>query len=209
MAEWLVEGLAGDIGSLVALGRLDEARSALDELQEVRRTAGDESSSVTTALAARAEGLIAGAEGDHQAAVLALLRSLDVIESLPIPWLYERGRALLALGHAQRRASKKADARATLGQAISIFDELGSKLWAQQARRELDQISGRPSQTSALTETEARVAASVAAGRSNAEAARELFMSPKTVEWNLSKIYKKLHVRTRAELAAKLARTQS
>ena len=48
--------------------------------------------------------------------------------------------------------------------------------------------------------------ASVAAGRSNAEAARELFMSPKTVEWNLSKIYKKLHVRSRAELAAKLAK---
>jgi LuxR family maltose regulon positive regulatory protein len=46
----------------------------------------------------------------------------------------------------------------------------------------------------------------VALGRSNAEAARELFMSPKTVEWNLSKIYKKLHVRSRAELAAKLAK---
>jgi DNA-binding CsgD family transcriptional regulator len=55
-----------------------------------------------------------------------------------------------------------------------------------------------------LTETERRVAETVAAGHSNAEAAHALFMSPKTVEWNLSKIYKKLHVRSRAELAAKL-----
>jgi len=56
-----------------------------------------------------------------------------------------------------------------------------------------------------LTPTEARIAELVAAGRSNAEVARELFISPKTVEWNLSKIYKKLHVRSRSELAAKFA----
>jgi len=65
-------------------------------------------------------------------------------------------RTLLALGRAQRRARRKAHARATLERALAIFDELGSKLWAEQARRELDQIGGRPSQTGALTETEAR-----------------------------------------------------
>jgi DNA-binding CsgD family transcriptional regulator len=49
----------------------------------------------------------------------------------------------------------------------------------------------------------------VASGRSNAEVARALYVSPKTVEWNLSKIYRKLHVTSRTELAAKLARSHN
>jgi DNA-binding CsgD family transcriptional regulator len=205
MNEWLVEGLAADVASLVALGRLDEARGSLDELHEAARSITDSVQWSAAALAARSEGLLAAADGDYDAAVAALERSRDLVDRC-VPWPYERGRTLLALGQAQRRARRKAEARSTLEQALAIFEELGSKLWAREARRELDQLGGRPSQTGALTETEARVAASVAAGRSNAEAARELFMSPKTVEWNLSKIYKKLHVRSRAELAAKLAK---
>jgi DNA-binding CsgD family transcriptional regulator len=206
MSQWLVEGLVADIASLVALGRFEEARRALDEVAEVRQSAGDDSPSASAALAARAKGLVADCAADHDTAIEALEESRRLIEGLPIAWPYERGRTLLALGRAQRRARKKADARDTLELALATFEELGSKLWAEQAQRELDQLGGRPSQTNALTETEARVAASVAAGRSNAEAARELFMSPKTVEWNLSKIYKKLRVRSRAELAAKLAK---
>ena len=57
-----------------------------------------------------------------------------------------------------------------------------------------------------LTPTELRIAQLVARGRSNHEVARELFISPKTVEWNLSKVYRKLMVRSRTELAAKLTR---
>jgi DNA-binding NarL/FixJ family response regulator len=60
-----------------------------------------------------------------------------------------------------------------------------------------------------LTATEQRIADLVAAGLSNTEVAHELFISPKTVEWNLSKIYKKLHVRSRAALAAKLAKKRA
>jgi DNA-binding CsgD family transcriptional regulator len=206
IAEWVIEGLADDVMSLVALGRLDEARRALVEIRELRTTVSAEMGDTALALEARAEGVLAAGKGDYETAVAALERSRDLMEQEPTPWPYELARTLLALGRVQRRARKKADARATLERALAIFDELGSKLWAQQARHELDQIGGRPSQTGALTETEARVAASVAAGRSNAEAARELFMSPKTVEWNLSKIYRKLHVRSRAELAAKLAK---
>jgi DNA-binding CsgD family transcriptional regulator len=205
MNEWLVEGLAADVASLVALGRLDEARGSFDELQEASRSITEPVHSSAAALAARSEGLLAAADGDYDAAVAALERSRDLVDGC-VPWPYERARTLLALGQVQRRVRRKAEARGTLEQALAIFEELGSKLWAREARRELDQLGGRPSQTGALTETEARVAACVAAGRSNAEAARELFMSPKTVEWNLSKIYKKLHVRSRAELAAKLAK---
>jgi DNA-binding CsgD family transcriptional regulator len=205
MCEWLVEGLAADVTSLVALGRLDEARHTFAELEHARQSVTGKVQFSAAALSARAEGLLAAANRDYGAATAALERSRDLVDGGG-PWPYERARTLLALGQVQRRARRKAEARSTLEQALAIFDELGSKLWAEQARRELDQLGGRPSRTGALTETEARVAASVAAGRSNAEAARELFMSPKTVEWNLSKIYKKLHVRSRAELAAKLAK---
>ena len=103
----------------------------------------------------------------------------------------------------------KAQARATLERALESFERLGARLWAEKTSDELAQVSGRPSRSGALTPTEIRVAEVVVAGRSNAEAARELFMSSKTVEWNLSKIYKKLHVHSRAELAAKLARQPS
>jgi DNA-binding CsgD family transcriptional regulator len=110
------------------------------------------------------------------------------------------------LGGVQRRGRQKLAARTTLERTLEIFERLGARLWAEKTRVELRQISGRPSRSGALTATEQTVAELVAAGNSNVEVARELFMSPKTVEWNLSKIYKKLHVRSRAELAARFAK---
>jgi DNA-binding CsgD family transcriptional regulator len=207
MLEWVAETLADDILSLVALGRLEDASLALEELHEVRKSLPKDWRTAD-AVSARAEGVLAAAEGDLNGAVQLLERSRELIENLGAPWPYELGRTLLALGQVQRRARQKAPARATLEEALELFEQLPSRLWAEQTRRELDQISGRPSSSGALTPTETRVAEVVAAGRSNAEAAQELFMSPKTVEWNLSKIYKKLHVRSRAELAAKLAKAR-
>jgi DNA-binding CsgD family transcriptional regulator len=208
MIEWLVEALADDVAALVTLGKPEEASRALEELDQVKDVLADEMGSVPSALAARAHGLLAAGRGDYEASITALEQSRDLIENLQAPWPYELARTLLALGTVQRRARQKAAARATLERALEIFEQLPSRLWAAQARRELEQISGRPARTGALTPTETRVAEVVAAGRSNAEAAQELFMSPKTVEWNLSKIYKKLHVRSRAELVAKLARAR-
>ena len=109
-------------------------------------------------------------------------------------------------GGVQRRARQKLAARQTLEQALEIFERLGARLWAEATRAELRQISGRPTRSGALTAMEESVAELVAAGHSNVEVARLLFISPKTVEWNLSKIYKKLHVRSRAELGARLAK---
>jgi DNA-binding CsgD family transcriptional regulator len=203
MNDWAVEALADDVASLVALHRLDDASRTLADLHEVRNSLPDDWH-VADAVGARAEGILAAANGNLDRAVASLERSRDLIEQLKAQWPYELARTLLALGQVQRRVRQKAVARATLERALEIFEQLPSRLWAEQARRELEQISGRPSRSSALTPTETRVAEVVAAGRSNAEAAQELFMSPKTVEWNLSKIYKKLHVRSRAELAAKL-----
>ncbi len=204
--ELLVEAIADDVNALVALGRLDEAAGAADEMSELVGALEDP---WLEALAARAGGVVAAANGELKSAAEMLQRSHALLESRSSAWPFEVARTLLALGAVQRRARQKQSARASLEHALEIFERLGARLWADKTRRELAQISGRAMQTAALTETERRVAEIVAAGRSNAEAAHELFMSPKTVEWNLSKVYRKLHVRSRAELAAKLARQPS
>jgi DNA-binding NarL/FixJ family response regulator len=79
------------------------------------------------------------------------------------------------------------------------FEDLGTPLWAERARAELKRSSGIRSQAE-LTASEQRVAELAASGMSNREMAAALFISPKTVEANLSRIYRKLNIRSRAEL---------
>ena len=203
LREMLVEVLADDVTALLALGKRDKARREVDEMQQIARAVRKP---WLEALAYRSHGIVAAAQGDVVPALEHLERSRDLLETDVSEWPFELGRTLLALGSVQRRARQKLAARQTLERAREIFEGLGARLWAEKTRAELRQISGRPSRAGALTATEQGVAELVAAGRSNVEVAHELFMSPKTVEWNLSKIYKKLHVRSRAELAAKLAR---
>ena len=197
------ELVAGDIGCLVALGALEEAKRQLERLLQITGALG---LATLDGVTARAQGLLAAAEGDSIAALRHLERAVELFRTLPSPWPFEHGRTLLMLGGVQRRARQKLAARQTLERALETFERLGARLWAEKTRAELGQISGRRSHSAALTGTEESVAELVAAGRSNAEVAHELFMSPKTVEWNLSKIYKKLRVRSRAELAAKVAK---
>jgi DNA-binding CsgD family transcriptional regulator len=108
---------------------------------------------------------------------------------------------------ARRRAPPPpgaARAREALERALAIFERLGARLDVERTRAERARIGGRSTAAGGLTATEQRIAELVAAGRSNAEVAKELVVSPRTVEWNLSKIYRKLRVRSRAELTAKL-----
>ena len=114
---------------------------------------------------------------------------------------FERARTLLAFGAAQRRAKKKSAARETLGDALATFETLGAALWANKARAELRSIGGRAPSTGELTPAEERVAALVAEGHTNREVAALLFVTDHTVEFHLSRIYRKLGVRSRAELA--------
>jgi DNA-binding CsgD family transcriptional regulator len=88
-----------------------------------------------------------------------------------------------------------AAAKAALEQALGVFERLGALLWAQATKAELGRVGLRPAapvDASGITAAEARVAELVAAGRTNREVAGELFMSPKTVEAHLSRIYRKL-----------------
>jgi DNA-binding CsgD family transcriptional regulator len=89
-----------------------------------------------------------------------------------------------------------------------IFDELGARLWAERTRSELARIDGRRDGTG-LTETEQRVAVLAARGLSTRQVAVALAISPKTVEGHLSRVYAKLGVRSRIQLARRLAGTDT
>jgi DNA-binding CsgD family transcriptional regulator len=188
------------IETLLALGRVEEAVAVLDEL-EAQGTALQRVWAL--AVASRCRALLSAAAGEIEQAYDELDRAFELHDRLGEP--FERGRAFLALGTIQRRARKKRAARESLERALAVFDKLGARLWSEKARAELARIGGRAPASGALTPTEERVAALVAAGRTYREVADALFISPKTVQWNLSKIYRKLGVRSRGELAAKLA----
>ena len=191
-----VRFLPDEVEALIALGRLDEAAARLDTLE---RQAVHLHRASALAAAGRCRGLLAAASGDLDDAVAALERALGEHDRVSMP--FERARTLLALGLVQRRAKRKRAAREALEQALAIFEQLGARLWAEKARAELGRISGRPAATGELTETERRIAALAAEGLSNKEIASALFVTPKTVGTQLSRIYRKIGVHSRTELA--------
>jgi DNA-binding CsgD family transcriptional regulator len=184
--------------ALIELGEFEQARALVEALEE-RGRALDRAWALATG--ARSRALLLAAEGDLAEAHAALERALDAHERLDQP--FERGRTLLALGTVQRRQGEKRAARETLEQALSIFDQLGARLWADRTRGELRRIGGRTASSGQLSETEAQIVALVCVGQTNEQVARALCLSAKTVAWNLSKVYRKLGVRSRTELAAR------
>jgi DNA-binding CsgD family transcriptional regulator len=121
----------------------------------------------------------------------------------------DRARTQLSYGERLRRAGRRSDARRQLRAALATFERLGSGSSAGRARAELE-ASGEtarrrdPGLTDQLTPRELQVALAVAAGKTNREAGAALFLSPKTVELHLSRVYRKLGVRSRTELARRL-----
>ena len=186
----------------VALGRIAEAEQIIDELQ--RRAIGP-GGGWARASAERGRALVAAARGDLNAAATVAERSAIALEELGLS--FDAARSRLVLGQVHRRAKKKRAARDELERARDAFAALGAVLWAERARAELGRIGGRPSSPYELTETEAQIAELVAQGRTNQEAADALFVSASTVQASLKRIYQKLGVRSRTELAARLART--
>ena len=204
--EQLDEGhaqLAGSAGieALIGTGDLDAAHRLLLLVEQRAATA----ETALGSLAHRGRGLLLEARGDLDAAI----SELEAAVVLPDPPAgrnpVEQARTLLALGRVHREASHKKSARQTLEQAVEIFEGLGSRTWAERARGELRRIGGRVPSTGQFTETERRIMELVVAGRRNREVADELFLSPDTVAWNLSRVYRKLGVSSRTQLAARLA----
>jgi len=122
---------------------------------------------------------------------------------------FEHARTLLAYGLWLHRSRRRLDARDRLGAALEIFERLGARPWAELARAELRAAgaTGRESEPAPddLTSQEVRIARAVASGATNKEVAAELFLSPKTIEFHLSSIYRKLGIRSRTELAGLVA----
>jgi DNA-binding CsgD family transcriptional regulator len=191
---------ADAIEALVAGGELETARTYLEAFEASARRVG---SPWGSAGAARCRGLLAAAESDLAGAFAAFESSLSELDGLPFP--LERARTLLCLGVVRRQAQQKRAAREALAEALAIFEELGARLWAEKARAELRRISGRRPADEELTETERRVAELAAQGRTNKEIAAELFMGVSTVEAHLSHVYRKLGIRSRTELAGRIA----
>jgi len=188
------------IEALVAVGRLDAARALVDRFSAEAQAID---SPWALALACRCQALLASVEGDLPRALAALDSSLA--HHAQGRWPFEHARTLLLGGRVQRRAKQKAAARHALEQALAIFEALPAPLWADRAREEIARLGARPSRRTDLTETERRVAELAASGLKNREVAAQLFLSPKTVEANLARVYRKLGIHSRAELGARLA----
>jgi DNA-binding CsgD family transcriptional regulator len=153
---------------------------------------------------ARCRGLIAAGRGRAHEADRLLNEAVDVLAKAPSA--HDLGRALASLGVHYRRTKRKRLARETLDRAVEVFESVGAVGWADKARTELARIGGRTPGGLELTDTESQVAKLVAEGLTNKEVAERLYISVRTVETNLSKVYRKLQVRSRTELANQLAR---
>jgi DNA-binding CsgD family transcriptional regulator len=195
----VVRFLPDEIEALVSLGELGPAR-ALMELLDDRGRALDRPWAVATG--GRSAALVAAADGDFDGARAAIVRALAAHEILGQP--FELARTLLVQGTIERRAKRRAVARDALTEAIETFDALGAPLWAAKAAAELARIPGREPGSGELTPTERSIAELVASGLSNKEVAAKLFITVRTVEWNLSKVYAKLGARSRTELVGRL-----
>ncbi len=198
----LLDGHGADI--VETLIRRGEDAHAADVLALVHGHAERAGAAWTLAGLERCRGLLAGDDAfeDPMAAALAIHDRT----ATPL----ERARTLLALGERRRRARRVREAREPLRAALDTFDALGAARWADWARRELRAAGARarptrPAAAGSLTPQELQVALTVARGATNREAATALLISPKTVEYHLARVYAKLGIRSRAELAAGMA----
>lgn len=187
--------------ALAALERDDEAEAVLvDELDHARRWGAP-------TMLGRALRLLGTARGD---AGIPLLR--EAVEALSADHAsrLERAKTLAALGQALRRTRASLEAREPLRQALDLAEHCGADGLVEHVRSEIYATGARPRRTAltgagALTTSERRVADLAAAGRSNREIAQTLFVTAKTVEMHLSNAYRKLDIRSRADLAGALA----
>ena len=187
--------------ALVRLGRREEA-SAIAE--DHRRRAESKGQPWALARADRASGQAAEPDAFEAWFDSALVRHEQTLD------VFELARTRLAYGERLRRVGRRVDARAHLRGALEAFAELGAAVWRGRAASELTATgehvrAGSANAVADLTAQELQVSLLLAEGSTTREAAAALFLSPKTVEYHLRKVYLKLGVGTRSELARMLA----
>ncbi|MEJ2862439.1 helix-turn-helix transcriptional regulator [Actinomycetospora flava] len=202
---------AGDL--VDATVRAGDRAGAESAVAWVTRDAEHTGSAYAAAVAARGRGLLAD---DHDEAERWFAEAHAAHERFHAP--YERARTVLAHAESRRRWRRPGAARALLLDAELTFSGLGAWPWADRTRLELaatgHRAAGEPTEDrtedggslEALTPQEFQIARGIADGQSNVEVAAALFVSRKTVEAHLTRIYRKLGVRSRTELAAEFTR---
>jgi len=170
-----------------------------------RRRAASKGQPWALARAARAEGLAA----DDDAFTDWFEQALRWHEATPDT--FERARTELAYGERLRRARRRGDARSHLRTAFTALHELGAEPWAERARLELEATGEtarkrNPSTLDQLTPRELQIALDLASGLTTREAAAKLYLSPKTIEYHLRSVYRKLGIASRSELAEAFSR---
>jgi DNA-binding CsgD family transcriptional regulator len=191
--------LSNAIEALVGTGELGHAETVVRRLEKHARAMPVPSA---IAAAARSRALVLAQGGELPGARASIEAALAAHARLREP--FELARTYVAQGAIERRAKQKAKAREALGQAEAIFAQLGARLWLERARRELTRTGLTRSFERELTPTELRVAELAATGAQNKEIAGALFVSVKSVEASLSRVYAKLGIRSRVELASRL-----
>jgi DNA-binding CsgD family transcriptional regulator len=206
MQRGLVQFGADRVEALVRMGRTDEAFQALEQFAD---TPGG--GHWAMAAMARCRGMLADKTAERH---FDTALSHHQHDSQP----FEKARTQLAYGERLRRERRRADAREQLGDALDVFERLGAAPWADRARVELRATGGAAAEGNAaekeavaaagleeLTAHELQISRLVAYGMTNREVAAKLFLSPKTIEYHLSQIYRKLDLRSRTQLASLMA----
>jgi DNA-binding CsgD family transcriptional regulator len=196
---WLRRMAALDLLDMaLRAGRTDVARSRLDELEDFAAATG---APAAVAIAEHGRAVLS----DGTDATIHFERALAA--HADSPRLPDRARTHLAFGEHLRRGRRRVDAREHLRAALALFDELGAAPWAERAAQEL-RASGETarrrdvSTATDLTPQERQVATLIRQGLSNRDAAAQLFVSPRTVDFHLRNLFSKLGVASRSELAA-------
>jgi DNA-binding CsgD family transcriptional regulator len=186
------------------LGEMDMAREAVDRLEEITQLAGTD---WALGIQARSRALVSegtAADGLYQAAIERFART----RLRP-----ELARAHLLYGEWLRRESQGAAAREQLRTAHEMFDGMGMEAFADRARRELartgEKVDRRsPEVHNELTAQEQQIAELARDGNSNREIAASLYLSSRTVEWHLRKVFAKLGIKSRHQLPTVLGDQQ-
>ena len=202
-SEIIVASCVGDaVESMVALERLDDAERLTDVMERNGRRLDR---AWMLSVAGRCRGMLLAANGDFAGGVRVAEQAMVQHDRVPMP--FERARTQLLLGQLQRRQRKKQAAATSLREALAGFERLNTPLWADRARADLARVTVHAG-VAVLTPSEQRVAELAASGMTNRTIAAELFISPKTVDTNLGRIYRKLDIHSRAELARWVSENQ-
>jgi DNA-binding CsgD family transcriptional regulator len=190
------------IEAYARIGAPDQARGLLPEfLTQVPGRANPQSA----ARAARCQGIVADDFDAHFQEAIRLHERSDVV--------FQHARTRLVYGERLRRARRRRDARTQLRAAADIFDRLDARPWAERARAELrasgETIASAGHSGEQLTPQELEIALLVAQGRTNAEVGQAVFLSTRTVEFHLSRAYRKLGVASRTGLTQRMASAAS